>query len=232
MATSPVWHPTLGYGGNGNWTKRDARGRRARGKYDGCLQDGPFMDYPLHLGFGAKTEYNPRCLKRDFDLNMMEKSSSFKNVIAPILSATSYDAFQTLEVPSQARNAPLGPHSLGHLGVGGEVSKSPERVKPAALWTHILSQMANLFSSTGDPLFWIHHGGIDKLWYVWQKKNETHFNDVVASTVPYGRVKGAKMLTSLNSEIGMGVQAPSMPIKALIDPLNRDGTGILCYKYD
>jgi tyrosinase len=94
--------------------------------------------------------------------------------------------------------------------------------------------MSNLFSSTGDPLFWIHHGGIDQLWYTWQKKKVKNFNDVVASTTAYGKVAGAqsKMLTSLNSEISMGVQWPSVLVKALIDPLNRDRTGILCYQYD
>jgi tyrosinase len=92
--------------------------------------------------------------------------------------------------------------------------------------------MENLFSSTGDPLFWIHHGGIDRLWYTWQKKNASNFHDVVASTEAYGKVAGSKKLTSLNSEISMGVQWPSILFKAVIDPLNRDGTGILCYEYD
>jgi tyrosinase len=126
MATSPVWHPTLGYGGNGNWTKRDAQGRRGATIYDGCVLDGAFKDYQLHLGIGSKTAYNPRCLKRDFHLPMMVKSASTKYVINPILATASYDEFQNLNVPSE--DSPFGPHSLGHLGVGGEVSKSSKGV--------------------------------------------------------------------------------------------------------
>ncbi|KAF2279722.1 Di-copper centre-containing protein [Westerdykella ornata] len=43
------------------------------------------------------------------------------------------------------------PHSAGHGGIGG--------------------QMMNVFSSPGDPLFYLHHAYLDKLWADWQSQN-------------------------------------------------------------
>lgn len=43
------------------------------------------------------------------------------------------------------------PHSGGHRGVGG--------------------QMKNGISSPGDPLFYLHHTWLDKLWWDWQAQD-------------------------------------------------------------
>ncbi|KAK5653963.1 hypothetical protein OQA88_7639 [Cercophora sp. LCS_1] len=42
-----------------------------------------------------------------------------------------------------------GPHGAGHAGIG--------------------SQMVNPISSPGDPIFFLHHGWLDKLWAEWQE---------------------------------------------------------------
>jgi len=45
------------------------------------------------------------------------------------------------------------PHAAGHSGIGG--------------------QMDNGVSSPGDPLFWMHHAWLDKLYAEWQAKDKT-----------------------------------------------------------
>jgi tyrosinase len=32
--------------------------------------------------------------------------------------------------------------------------------------------MADMYSSPADPLFWFHHGQLDKLWNDWQRKSK------------------------------------------------------------
>lgn len=51
-----------------------------------------------------------------------------------------------------------GLHAAGHKGVGGE--------------------MGNVVTSPNDPMFWLHHGYVDYIWWKWQGGNETRINDL------------------------------------------------------
>jgi tyrosinase len=44
--------------------------------------------------------------------------------------------------------------------------------------------MTNLWSSPGDPLFYLHHTYLDKLWWEWQLKNEARLTDITGTNVP------------------------------------------------
>jgi tyrosinase len=99
--------------------------------------------------------------------------------------------------------------------------------------------MADLYSSTNDPLFWVHHGGIDQFWTRWQGRNRTRLQDVRGSTIDYhrvgqivpkGRTAGITTMDSLIFQVGKF--APIIPICQVMDTLNEDGEGFLCYKYD
>src|SRR5690606_33299428 len=59
------------------------------------------------------------------------------------------------------------PHTGGHFGVGGE--------------------MANAVSSPGDPLFYLHHAYIDRIWWQWQQKNlKKRVKEIAGSSVQKG----------------------------------------------
>jgi tyrosinase len=45
-----------------------------------------------------------------------------------------------------------GVHGGGHYGVGGS-----------------LGQMGDLYNSPADPIFWLHHANLDRVWWSWQK---------------------------------------------------------------
>jgi tyrosinase len=99
--------------------------------------------------------------------------------------------------------------------------------------------MGDLYASTNDPVFWLHHGGIDNFWWRWQGRNRTRLRDIRRSVIdfhqegepiPENKTAG---ITTLDSQLFMvGEFAPAVPIKAIMDTLNEDGQGILCYKYD
>jgi tyrosinase len=96
--------------------------------------------------------------------------------------------------------------------------------------------MTNLWTSTNDPLFWMHHTELDRLWALWQGSNTTRLDDVAA---PVGMTFGAKMgldgahaKTTKASMVWMGQFPPSLSIGKISDTQNRDGSGVLCYKYE
>lgn len=64
------------------------------------------------------------------------------------------------------------PHGGGHGGVGGEVSGTQMKREECMRWL-MNEQMVNPVSSPGDPLFYLHHTWLDKVWADWQARNKT-----------------------------------------------------------
>jgi tyrosinase len=87
--------------------------------------------------------------------------------------------------------------------------------------------MLDPLNSVNEPLFYLHHGALDYYWYVWQEKDrKNNLYDLDASPKrDLGEKAGAE-------PVEMGVYAPTRTSKEAADPENRDGTGILCFKYD
>lgn len=114
----------------------------------GCIQDGAFTDFQLHLGPVVLspqgplngTGLNPRCISRDISLDL---SGNVRPSNITKLFGT-YD----LEEFNNLIDEPLGVHTSAHFMLGG-IQLDP-------------------FVSPGDPFFWPHHGMIDYLWTVWQ----------------------------------------------------------------
>ncbi|KAI9297861.1 Di-copper centre-containing protein, partial [Neoconidiobolus thromboides FSU 785] len=88
---------------------------------------------------------NVHCLKRDFDNNSTISSFYSPEALELIfMQSTNYDSFrQTIEG---------SPHAVVHVGIGGDVG-----------------DLTNMFSSN-DPLFFLHHVFIDRLWFEWQQR--------------------------------------------------------------
>ncbi|CAE6454945.1 hypothetical protein ACGC1H_004586 [Rhizoctonia solani] len=94
----------------------------------------------------------------------------------------------------------------------------------------INDDMASTFSPV-DPLFFLHHNNIDRLWALWQGRNETRLRDYAGNTVQ-GQLQtdGSRWpLASLDDMIDIGMKGFS-PIKVR-DLMDTQGP-TLCYKYD
>lgn len=78
-------------------------------------------------------------------------------MIADYMSKTSYDGWNAL------MDFESSPHGTPHVMVGGTGT--------------VRGQMGN-GRSPFDPVFWIHHAGVDKLWHDWQHADPSHFNDL------------------------------------------------------
>jgi tyrosinase len=119
---SPVWDPVLGFGGDG----------RAVGGINGpdrCIENGPWSQYNVTM---VKKPYDPgwdRCLVREFNWTLGERSGSPNMVLKGILDFDTYADFSELDVPLWGFDQLTGgPHAIGHLAVGGEV-RSYESIK-------------------------------------------------------------------------------------------------------
>ncbi|KAI9047326.1 hypothetical protein LZ554_008773 [Drepanopeziza brunnea f. sp. 'monogermtubi'] len=116
---------------------------------DNCVTDGVLSSY-----IAAYTEegYAPHCVTRKFDSTYKEGAMHGgkwrPEVIKEIImGAATYEEFR-YQLES-------GPHKQLHLGIGGEM---------------------NSISSSNDPIFFIHHAQIDRLWWLWQQQHPSQRN--------------------------------------------------------
>jgi tyrosinase len=115
-------------------------------------------------------------------------------------------------------------HGIGHGGVGGEASLKSKTL----LCNANKLQMMDVFNSVNDPIFWLHHSGIDRMWSLWQEQ------DPANRAMEVGGATGFFDLAPLKNEtpVWVGGMAPDVPAIQVMDPQNRDGRGVLCYKYE
>ncbi|KAL4724590.1 hypothetical protein ACLX1H_008032 [Fusarium chlamydosporum] len=142
-AKSDFWDAETGVGGNGgDKTETTSDGREWK-----CLVDGPFKDIrPAY----SKVLANEHCLSRDFfdgenRPGTMRASGYTPEVIAEMNKLPGFEAFEF-----KLENVP---HGSIHSAVGGEMGD----MGPS--------------SSPNDPVFFMHHTQVDRLWALWQEKD-------------------------------------------------------------
>ena len=120
LENSPIFDPVLGFGGNGalapgNFTNPapglpvppfDIPGHTG----GGCIPNGPFKDFVVHLGPGPNVNPVSRCVRRDFAPGVFREWGGPANFSYTISQST----FGWL-----GRTAELTVHSAGHGGIGG-----------------------------------------------------------------------------------------------------------------
>ncbi|EAU89028.1 hypothetical protein CC1G_09997 [Coprinopsis cinerea okayama7 len=110
----------------------------------GCVDTGPFSNITVNLGPG--TAIGPHCLLRGINEGM--KSSLTSANVDIVMQQTEFEVFRTVLENGGRGSAGMGIHGGGHGVVGGE--------------------MMDPFSSPADPLFYLHHGNLDRIWWKWQ----------------------------------------------------------------
>ncbi|KAH7211485.1 hypothetical protein DER44DRAFT_807467 [Fusarium oxysporum] len=153
---SPIFGAKTGFGGNGafidtsSWTNvtRQVSGRTG----GGCVADGPFAkrDFEVHAGPDNSTDYNPRCLTRDIapEYGISKLNQAVVDWTLEVKDFFEFDQRVQGGVSAESQ----GYHGGGHLAIGGS-----------------LGEMGDMYSSPGDPIFWLHHTNVDRLWDKWQR---------------------------------------------------------------
>lgn len=172
FADSSLFDADTGFGGDG-------------GGDDGCVVDGPFANLTLHLNHTSN--FANYCLTRSFnDVAILTQAN-----------ATYADACLASEDYAAAWLCfKAKPHTAGHAAIGGTVSSGacpcvpehacpPSDVPTRTCQLTPLIQMLEALASCGDPLFFLHHTNLDRLWWEWQSANlSSRLTDMSGRTVP------------------------------------------------
>ncbi|KAJ7088705.1 tyrosinase [Mycena epipterygia] len=211
LGKSPVFDAVYGFGGNGidvpNYTGQfgnlsvlSSAGWVAPGAGGGCVPDGPFAAYNLSVGPG--TNVTNHCLQRAFNENIRGFLSGAQ--VADVARQTTFEVFR-VELEGAPVTESMRLHDGGHNFVGGEMSDS--------------------YSSPGDPIFYLHHAFLDKLWWQWVGMNmSSRIEDMSGRSTTYPPFVNV----TLDFELNMMMLAPTVTIREVMDIRNE----LLCYMYE
>lgn len=192
----------------------------------GCVYSSPFANFSVNLGPDAlgvpgsdvalsnpdgMLAYNPRCLKRDLTDVVIQHSSNATAVLSNIVDPPDLGAFQTQLYGDATRNE-LGIHGGAHYAIGGDPGR-------------------DLYVSPGDPVFYLLHSMVDRVWWMWQMQDpearQWGAAGGVAGTITFGNVPPSRNAT-LDEVIDFGFAAgPPRMIRELLGTLS----GPFCYVY-
>ena len=155
---------------------------------------------------GNGLNYNPRCLKRDISEWVSSRFNKDSDSASLILNSSDTATFQTT-MQGIFDQGLYGVHTGGHFTYQGD---------PAG----------DLFSSPGDPMFYLHHAQIDRTWWIWQMQDPDNRLDAIAGTVTLNNNPPSRN-GSLEDLLDLDVNAAPMKIA---DVISTAGS-IFCYTY-
>ncbi|KAF7197717.1 Tyrosinase-like protein orsC [Pseudocercospora fuligena] len=216
MSGNGEWDPR----NNGTWVPNEQAKniKIPAGSGGGCVKTGPFANMTVRLGPVAPAlsyatpnpqkdglGYNPRCLRRDMSAYAAEKWANDDQIVDLLSNSSDLLTFQnTLQGNFPAGF--LGAHTAGHFIVGGDPG-------------------GDLFTSAGDPYFFLQHAQIDRVWWIWQNQCPGRI-DIIAGQTQFGVPNST--YTTLDDVIELGVNAKGIKIKDAVDTLK----GPFCYIYE
>ncbi|KAK9375192.1 uncharacterized protein V1513DRAFT_431073 [Lipomyces chichibuensis] len=220
---SPVFDPVYGFGGNGayiNTTLWANISQHVPGKTGGgCISTGPFANMSVNMGPGANSfSYNPRCLTRDFSPWFATRTLNASVVASALRAPDFYEFDRRVEGGVTIDTGTY--HSGGHKGVGGDTG-----------------EITDLYSSPGEPVFYLHHANIDRLWDLWQRLDwPSRKYDISGPDTAYAypfNFYGDKPYRNITLDYQMdfqGLLSTDSQIVAIDDVMDIQG-GRLCYTY-
>ncbi|KAK0618887.1 hypothetical protein B0T14DRAFT_429806 [Immersiella caudata] len=193
-ASAAVWDPVLGFGGNGSASSDNSPDKWR-------VVDGPFRDLrPTY--WSTLDQPDPHYLSRDFfpaipqagfqEMLGWQYDQSVMDTITPL---TTYLEFR-IQLESR-------PHAVVHFAIGG----SRGDMGP--------------FTSPNDPMFFLHHTMVDKIWWQWQH------DDFANRKLAYEGTRNDGLAASLDDLMPMLGLADDKTVR---DYMDTEG-GPLCYTY-
>jgi tyrosinase len=190
-----------GFGGNGNldlWEWTDA------GSGLQCVETGPFAKLrPEYLEEEPKKlSKGGHCLYRK--MPEVTEPDAYKQMV-PTITPEGIKELQTSGNWTHFATATEGgPHGTIHASLGGEMNPT---------------------TSPNEPLFFMHHAQIDRVWWQWQQKNAKRFSEYNGQGMHYpNRVRESVNLDDVLPMFGL---AKDVKVRDVMNP----SKGPLCYRY-
>ncbi|KAF5311053.1 hypothetical protein D9619_008149 [Psilocybe cf. subviscida] len=229
---SPVFDSAHGFGGNGPFVNVSSDNPFAvPGRTGGgCVTDGPFRNMTVRMGPNGDLSGNPRCLARDFSPYFAERYLG-RNVTAVAMAQPDFGTFdRTIEGGPSFESSGL--HGGAHYGVGGTLGQMGDLFNSPAgeafsFFDYVSTSTEFLLYS--DPIFYLHHANLDRVWWSWQKKNlAKRLTDISGPIflMDYNNVQGGNV--TLAFPLSVGVNAPNVTVADVMDVRHS----VLCYDYD
>ena len=153
--------------------------------------------------------HNPRCLRRD--VNKHAAAVTTANYTHELITANNHvHWFQTV-MEGQFPQGKWGVHAGGHYTISGD---------PAG----------DFYVSPGDPMFWLHHAMIDRVWWIWQLQDLEARLAQVSHTRTMNNFPPSANGT-LDDLSGLGVLAEDVEVRELMSTMGGLG-GKFCYVYE
>lgn len=226
---SPVLNGRVSFGGNG------LPSPDALPPYNttagGAITDGWFAGELIHVGIGNDTSPALRNITRNISQHYASAWLTQKQEDT-VLSETDFGEF-TLSLEGRLQLDPVkyaeiwGVHAGGHRAVGGD--------------------MQNAWSSPSDPLFYLHHANLDRIWATWQAANpedrQWQMMGPIAprapflGTWPYTPPAGNVTLDYVLDLGELGGDRLNVRVARVMDtsgsmPEDDEDEALLCYLYD
>ncbi|KAJ3485641.1 hypothetical protein NLG97_g6771 [Lecanicillium saksenae] len=201
LAQSPIWSPSA-FGPSGNSSGKTSVGNGY------CVVDGPFANVTRHWQAkvqGGESEIlsNPHCLSRGFQTGTKKEelqSRVSQQAVENILVQDSYASFFT-SLEDHVHNA------------------IPQFVRGDFL----------LQTAPNDPVFYLHHTQIDRLWWIWQQKNNASHLWQYEGPLSNSRftTEGQQGSANLSDLLTLGEYGKTVKVQDVISTRH----GELCYIY-
>ncbi|KAK2051052.1 Di-copper centre-containing protein [Colletotrichum caudatum] len=200
---SPVMADELGFGGNGSPDHTEpSPNPQARALQ--CVNSGPFK--------GIRPEYlaiNPvdmvsggHCLYRDLpEISEPEAFEAMAKIFGPDGVATTLSSSNWTTFHAALEG---GPHGTIHASIGGEMNPT---------------------TSPNEPLFFLHHAQIDRIWWMWQQEDKSRLKDYSGKASHFG--EEGRREVSFDDVLFMGGIAEDVKVGDVMDTQSEK----LCFTY-
>ncbi|KAK8022411.1 Di-copper centre-containing protein [Apiospora rasikravindrae] len=192
-----------------------------QGEGGGCVETGPYGVITANISATSPTffpddgdvpvgkmfSYSPRCLKRDISPWMTSQWLT-DNHTMELFASPSHDiaVFQDLLQIDQPQG-PICVHSAGHFTWNGDPG-------------------GDVYNSPGDPMFWLLHANVDRVWWMWQNQAPLERSFRIAGTRTMANEPPSANAT-LDDWLDMGFNGDRSPVREHVSTVG----GPYCYVY-